>query len=151
MWSYDVSKFTTKPGENLYNEAKHHLAVKYSRVLQDIDHIKEALNRGFPICFGFSVYNSFETEEVANTGIMSMPKKDESLLGGHAVLAVGYDDTKKCIIVRNSWGKEWGDNGYFYMPYDFIIDSDLASDFWIVERVQDADVKGTIYSGPGDI
>ena len=144
LWPYDISKFTEKPSDKLYEEAKNHLAVKYSRVVQDIDHIKEALNRGFPICFGFAVYESFETEEVATSGIMPMPKKDEKQLGGHAVLAVGYDENKKVIIVRNSWGEEWGDKGYFYMPYDFINDPDLASDFWIVERVLDADFKGKI-------
>ena len=61
-----------------------------------------------------------------------MPSKNEKMLGGHAVLAVGYDDSKQVFIVRNSWGKEWGDNGYFYMPYAFITDKNMCSDFWSI-------------------
>ncbi|HBN08566.1 MAG TPA: hypothetical protein DD435_07915 [Cyanobacteria bacterium UBA8530] len=57
-------------------------------------------------------------KDVASTGIMPMPKPSEQVFGGHAVLAVGYDDAKKVLIVRNSWGSGWGDKGYFYMPYD---------------------------------
>lgn len=135
-WPYDTSKFTTKPPEQLYNDAKNHLAVKYHRVEQDLDHMKECLSRGFPFVFGFTVYESFESQEVANTGKMPMPKKGEEVLGGHAVMAVGYNDTTSEFIVRNSWGEEWGDNGYFYIPYEFMTSED-CSDFWVIERVKD--------------
>jgi C1A family cysteine protease len=70
---------------------------------------------------------------VAKTGKVPMPKKTEKMLGGHAVLAVGYDDTKKVFIVRNSWGSGWGDKGHFYMPYSYITNQDLAADFWSIE------------------
>ena len=136
-WPYDISKFTDKPGSALYTEAKHHTAIRYTRVIQDIVHIKQAIAEGFPVVFGFSVYESFESPEVAKTGIMPMPKKDEHLMGGHAVMVVGFDDSRKCVIVRNSWGESWGDKGYFYMPYAFIENSDLANDFWIVYKVMD--------------
>ena len=66
-----------------------------------------------------------------------MPSKDEKCLGGHAIMAVGYDDDKKVFIIRNSWGVEWGDKGYFYMPYEFILNKDLCSDFWVIQRIRD--------------
>lgn len=59
---------------------------------------------------------------------------DESVLGGHAVLAVGYDDGAKVLIIRNSWGDEWGDKGYFYMPYEYIENPSLAHDFWVIKK-----------------
>jgi hypothetical protein len=68
---------------------------------------------------------------------MSMPKPDEKQLGGHAVMAVGYCEAKQCMIVRNSWGEEWGEGGYFYMPYRFIRDPDYCSDFWTIRKVHD--------------
>jgi len=135
IWPYDVSKFTREPPEELYTIAHKYKSIKYSRICQDINHIKEALSSGFPIVFGFSVYDSFENTEVSSTGCMKMPQPIEKLLGGHTVLAVGYSEKDKVIIVRNSWGEEWGDKGYFYMPYDYITDIDLASDLWIIEQV----------------
>lgn len=136
-WPYDISKFTNEPGKELYDEAKHHLAVKYERVKQDLKHMKECLVEGYPFVFGFQVYESFESDEVAKTGNMPIPKEGEELLGGHAIMAVGYDDDKEVIIVRNSWGDSWGDRGYFYMPYDFITSSNYCSDFWVIKRVKD--------------
>ena len=87
------------------------------------------------MAFGISVYTSFMSDEVARTGIVPMPGPDESMEGGHAILGVGYDDSKKALIVRNSWGTEWGLQGYFYLPYDYITISDLASDFWTIRLV----------------
>ena len=89
------------------------------------------------VCFGFSVFESFESKETAKTGIMCMPGKDEKLLGGHAVMCVGFSDSKKKFIIRNSWGVNWGDDGYFYMPYEFMTNKDLCSDFWIIEKIKD--------------
>ena len=88
-----------------------------------------------PFVFGFTVFNSFESEAGAENGIMNMPSQNESLLGGHAVLAVGYDDNKEHFIVRNSWGTKWGDNGYFYMPYNYILNKKLATDFWTIQKI----------------
>ena len=136
-WPYDISQFTVEPPQKLYKEAQNHKAVKYERVHQDINHIKQVVHDGEPVVFGFAVYESFQSEETATTGKMVMPKKDEELLGGHAVMVVGYDDKEEVMIVRNSWGTEWGDKGYFYMPYDYIKNPDLCSDFWIIKRVED--------------
>ena len=80
------------------------------------------------------VYESFESPEVAQTGVMPIPQPGEQPLGGHAVLAVGYDDAKQVLIVRNSWGTAWGDGGYFYMPYAIVTELKLALDFWTIRK-----------------
>jgi len=133
MWPYDTNKFTDKPTEQCYTEAKNHLSIKYERLNQKLDEMKHCLNEGYPFVFGFVVYPSFEDPEVAKTGQMTMPKPDEKPIGGHAVMAVGYNDSH--IIVRNSWGANWGDQGYFYMPTDYIKDLNLCSDFWTLRKV----------------
>jgi C1A family cysteine protease len=65
-----------------------------------------------------------------------MPKPTENVLGGHAVLAVGYDDSKSAVLVRNSWGSGWGLNGYFWLPYDYITNPNLADDMWAISRME---------------
>jgi C1A family cysteine protease len=85
--------------------------------------------------FGFTVYESFEGDAVAKTGEVSMPGPSEKVLGGHAVVAVGYDDSTQRFIVRNSWGPGWGMGGYFTIPYAYLTDSNLADDFWTVRLV----------------
>lgn len=144
-WVYDISKFTVKPPADVYTDAKLAKAVKYARIdfssdktIDDrVAHLKKALQSGFPFVFGFKVYASFESDTVTKTGIVPMPTKGEKLLGGHAVCAIGYDDDKGAFIVKNSWGKDWGINGCFYMPYHYVADLDQADDFWVVKRVTD--------------
>ena len=135
-WPYVVSKFRTMPPKNCYTEALNNQALTYYSVKQNLSQMKGCLAEGFPFVFGFSVYESFETAIVAKTGIVPMPGKNESQLGGHAVLAVGYDETKKVFIVRNSWGSKWGMNGYFTMPYDYLLNPGLAADFWTVRLIE---------------
>ena len=127
MWKYDITKFTECPTQECYDYAKNHKSIEYKRVVQSLEQLKQCLIEGFPFIFGFNVYSSFETQEVADTGDMPMPKEDEELLGGHAVCAVGFDDNKQVFIVRNSWGDSWGDKGYFYMPYAFIINTNAST------------------------
>jgi len=90
------------------------------------------LSEGYPFIFGFAVYESFQTQDVAKTGFVRMPRKDERMLGGHAVMAVGFDQQKKRFLVRNSWGAKWGKKGYFTMPYEYL--ETLADDFWTVRK-----------------
>jgi C1A family cysteine protease len=135
LWPYSVRKFTRKPTNAAYKDAKRDRVSIYSRIQQTAKGIKGALAEGFPVNFGFSVYTSFEDESVAKSGIMMIPKPNEELLGGHAVLIVGYDDERQHYIVRNSWGTDWGDKGYFYMPYTFVHDRNYCADFWIVRAV----------------
>ncbi len=89
---------------------------------------------GFPVVFGFTAYESFDSDEVAKTGVVNMPLSGEPLLGGHAVLAVGYDDVAKRIIARNSWSPAWGMKGYFTMPYAYLTNRNLSDDFWVVRK-----------------
>jgi C1A family cysteine protease len=137
-WPYDITKYTEKPCENCYEIAKNHKSVSYQAVEQSIDQLRAAIISGFPVVFGFTVYDSFESPDVAKTGIMIMPKEGEKILGGHAVAIVGFDDIRNVFIVRNSWGDNWGDKGYFYMPYDFIKNREYASDFWVITKTIDS-------------
>ena len=124
------------PPTNCYSFAYKYRGITANQVAQNLTSFKQCLASGFPFVFGFTVYSSFESEEVAQTGIVPMPDtENEQVLGGHAVLAVGYDDASQCFIVRNSWGSSWGDNGYFYMPYAYITNPNLASDAWEITNV----------------
>jgi C1A family cysteine protease len=132
LWPYDVAKFAKKPPQTCYKSATKYTAVNYQSVTQDSNQLKGCLASGYPFVFGFTVYDSFESKTVAKTGNAPMPKKDEKTLGGHAVMAVGYDDSKQWFVVRNSWGPNWGMQGYFTLPYNYVGNSKLASDFWTI-------------------
>ena len=135
-WKYIVEKFTEKPPKKCYDDALKCTIKSYQRLTNtSLNQLQGCLAEGYPFVFGFTVYQSFNTEEVAKTGVMPLPKRKEKVLGGHAVTAVGYDDNKQVIIVRNSWGKEWGDKGYFYMPYAYITNNNLCDDFWTIRIV----------------
>lgn len=130
-WPYDISKFTSKPTAVCYKEGLKHRIVSYHR-LQTLSEMLNCLAEGFPFVFGFTVYESFESLKVAQTGLVPMPRKSERTLGGHAVMAAGYDQKQKRFIVRNSWGLGWGQVGYFTMPYAYF--ETLASDFWTIRQ-----------------
>ena len=132
FWPYDVYKFNRKPPKAVYEAAVPSKIDNYFRVLQDEGHIKACLAEGFPLVFGCTLFESFETEQVAKTGIMTMPMHSETPVGGHAVMLVGFEDSKRVWIVRNSWGAEWGDKGYFYMPFEYLLNSELAADLWTI-------------------
>lgn len=137
-WPYDISKFSVKPKHHCYDEASKHKITSYYRI-QALDEMRQCLADGYPFVFGFSVYESFESQQVAQTGIVQMPQSSDKQLGGHAVLAVGYDErdiNNKRFIVRNSWGPNWGMKGYFMIPYDYISNNNLADDFWTIRRGQ---------------
>jgi C1A family cysteine protease len=132
-WPYIISKFAVKPTAPCYKEALKRQIASYHRILT-LDEMRACLADGFPFIFGFTVYESFESPEVTKTGIAQMPQPDERSLGGHAVLAVGYDDTQKRFIVRNSWGTGWGQKGYFTIPYEYLSNRNLADDLWTIRR-----------------
>ncbi len=134
-WPYDVSEFAKKPPAAAYTDATQDLVTAYARVAQVLTQMQGCLAEGYPFVFGFTVYDSFESDTVAQTGIVPIPASGESVLGGHCVVAVGYDDTKRMFIIRNSWGNDWGLNGYCMMPYEYLIRSTLASDFWTIRSV----------------
>ncbi len=109
--------------------------VSYQRVTRSLPQLKGCLAEGFPFVFGFTVYESFESDEVRAGGVVPMPSSGEQVLGGHAVLAVGYDDGTQRFLVRNSWGTEWGQHGHFTMPYAYLTERNLSSDFWTLRAV----------------
>jgi len=134
-WPYDIGRFTDEPTGECYTAALANRALAYQRVPQTLNQMRGCLAHGFPFVFGFSVYESFEGAEVATTGVVPLPGASEALLGGHAVLAVGYDDASTRFVVRNSWGSGWGQDGYFTIPYSYLTDRGLASDFWTIAKV----------------
>lgn len=135
-WKYDINQFTVTPGYKAYTDAVKYEALVYQRITRNLTDMKTCIYDGYPFVIGFTVYDSFEGSEVAKAGMMTMPLKDEKVLGGHAVMVVGYDDDKQWFIVRNSWGSGWGDKGYFYMPYAYLMNKKLSSDFWTLRRVK---------------
>jgi C1A family cysteine protease len=134
-WPYVISKFAVKPPARAYKDAALDRAVSYQSIVQDLNQMKGCLASGFPFVFGFTVYESFETAVVAKTGHAPMPGWAERPVGGHAVMAVGYDDSSGWFIARNSWGPGWGMKGYFTLPYAYLIQPGLSSDFWTVRLV----------------
>jgi C1A family cysteine protease len=132
-WPYDIAKFATKPPKTCYTEALGYQILSYAR-LGALDEMRACLADGYPFVFGFSVYDGFETQQMAKTGVLDIPKKGEKMLGGHAILAVGYDDAAKRLIIRNSWGPKWGMKGYFTMPYGYVTNRNLSDDFWTIRR-----------------
>lgn len=133
-WPYSVGKFTTKPSDKCYTDAIQYEALTYLKLPQNKQEMMGCLAAGFPIVVGISVYDSFHDAD--KTGVVPMPSSSDSLLGGHAVMVVGYDINANHWIVRNSWGKSWGDKGYFYLPLDYLLNHKLSSDFWTLREVK---------------
>jgi C1A family cysteine protease len=142
LWPYDPKPFpgnvhlTKKPSVKCYKQALRHTAVQYERVPRVLAHMKACLASGYPFVLGFTVYESFESDEVATNGVMPMPAPREQVVGGHAVVAVGYDDKIARFRMRNSWGTGWGVKGYFTMPYAYLLNENLSDDFWKITLVK---------------
>ncbi|HLH21882.1 MAG TPA: C1 family peptidase [Chloroflexota bacterium] len=135
-WPYNIPNFAERPPGQCYADALKYRAVQYASVPRLLNQMKGCLASGLPFVFGFTVYDSFMSDAVAQTGEVPMPNlSTEQVQGGHAVGAVGYDDTQQRFIVRNSWGTGWGMQGYFTMPYAYLLDPQLASDFWRITLV----------------
>lgn len=135
VWPYIEARVLTRPTINCYAAAKKTLIKNYARIVQSMDAIGDTIAAGFPVTLGATLYESFESDEVARTGMVPMPAMSEKSVGGHATLIIGYDDERQLYEVRNSWGKEWGDHGYCWWPYSYVLDRNLCDDFWVVNTV----------------
>ena len=131
MWPYQIARFAKKPAARCYADGLRHRIMTYHRI-RTIDEMLACLADDFPFVFGFSVYESFESAKVARTGVMPVPEKTEKVLGGHAVMAVGYNLKDKRLLARNSWGAGWGKKGYFTMPFQCV--ETQADDFWTIRK-----------------
>jgi len=135
VWKYDIKKFAVKPPAVAYTDAKLDLVSAYLKVVQNLQQMQGCLADGYPFVLGFTVYESFESAAVAKSGVAPMPASGEKTVGGHCVVAVGYDDATRTFLIRNSWGTGWGMKGYCTLPYEYLLDPHLASDFWTIRTV----------------
>jgi C1A family cysteine protease len=134
-WPYEISQFDKCPSDVCYQEAEKHKALSVENIYPDLNSMKNSLFQGFPFVVGIEIFQEFESQQVAITGRVPMPTQESVSLGGHAVLVVGY--TPDSWIVRNSWGPRWGDKGYFYLPYAYLLNPVWSSDFWSITKVDE--------------
>lgn len=135
MWPYLVSQYARKPPRRCYDAARRTCALQYFRLHREPRALKTCLAEGIPFTLGVSVHKSFMSARVKHTGEVPMPHRGDRLLGGHAMLVVGYHDASQRFIVRNSWGRHWGAGGYCFLPYEFVLHPNLSWDFWMCSRV----------------
>lgn len=133
-WPYDVTKFKLPPPPNAYTDATKFKVNSYFAVRNNMNEVKSCLAQGYPVVIGMEVFKQFESPEAASTGIIRVPARNESPLGGHAVLLTGYQDNPTWkgggyFIVRNSWGSDWGLKGYFKVSFQYM-KSGYIFDFW---------------------
>ena len=140
-WPYKIEKFDEEPQAFCYAFAQSYKTTKYYRLdpagqgtEKTLEAVKKSLAAGLPPMFGFTVYSSIPADGDGK-GEIPFPGSGDSVEGGHAIVAVGYDDTKKvgkdtgALLIRNSWGTGWGDKGYGWLPYSYV-QQGLAVDFW---------------------
>lgn len=130
-WGYDITKYTQQPPRNAIIAAHTHIpGYQFLQVPQNLVSIKQALYSGYPVLIGLQLYTSFESDEVAKTGKVPMPDTTkETLLGGHCLNLISYNDTTQTFTGMNSWSDSWGDKGFFTIPYQYILDPNLGSDY----------------------
>src|SRR6266567_2210378 len=135
LYVYDINRFSIKPSDRAYHDGAFTLVDSYERINEEggarVLHAKLAIASGWPVNFGFTVYESFEGQETAHTGILRMPRQGESVVGGHAVWAWAWDDSRQAFRIRNSWEPDWGIGGDFWMPYQYFADNGLVTDLWV--------------------
>lgn len=128
---YDESKWDEEPTAYHYAFAQNFKAIEYLRLEGTPDVLRSCLDAGLPFIFGFTCFSSLDDRAVTKTGIIPFPRPRDRVTGGHAVLAVGYSDSH--VVIRNSWGVGWGDEGYGYLPWTYFDESHpLAEDCWVL-------------------
>lgn len=150
LWPYDDTPATTQPGgafppearvaqkptDAAYEQAHRFEVLSYRRIAPDLAHMKSCLAEDYPFALGLQVYPSFLTGPHQQATVIPLPGPDEQALGGHAVLAVGYDESKQWLVCRNSWGAAQADAGYFYLPYAYFDEGSRVGDLWSVRTVE---------------
>lgn len=134
---YIEHSFARKPSKTAYKQALKFTAIEYERLDNtNKGELVDCLLDKRPFTLGFAVYSSFESDEVARTGIVPMPDyKNDYPVGGHAVACVGYNADTDRFICANSWGDDWAVKGYFTIPAAYLCDANLADDFWVLKSV----------------
>lgn len=147
-WPFDEELVNEEPEEGAYDEAKNFLVEDMAQVPVDLDAWRQALAEGNPIVFGIALYKSFDAHR--KKGLVPMPSPSEAAReshDGHAMLCVGYSDPDKLFIVRNSWGDDWGDDGYCYIPYAYLTNPKYNDgDAWIIRRLDHFDIDESTWS-----
>ena len=136
LWPYEVERFAASPSAAYRERALHTRLVNVEALAHDLGSLLATLAAGYPIVFGVEVFESFE--RVDTGGVVPMPERDERELGGHAMLAVGYDRESGHFLVRNSWGEDWGARGYCWMPFDYLLDPTLCGEAFALRAVRRA-------------
>ena len=134
-WTYTEENLFKKPSVKAAKDALSCKGLKWEHVHQNNNALQQMLYAGNPIIFGISVYDSFESKEAAKTGMIPMPRSDETLLGGHGISMTGWSDKLGAYRCRNSWGTGWGDKGWFWLPYKYVEDPNLAADFKVITLI----------------
>lgn len=129
LWPYAPAKFAKRPPAKAFTAAKKQTVSSYQRITSH-DERMQCLADGFPFVLGFSCFASIDSDEVAKTGVLPMPGPKDKVIGGHAVVAVGYDRNAQTYLIRNSWGSDWALGGYFTMPFAYVDDTLLSDDHW---------------------
>lgn len=124
-----------QPPKECYIDAAEFRTVTYQRLVQHITQLRGCLAQGFPFVFGFTVFDSFFEANGSQKLVTPLPGAKDKAEGGHAVMAVGYDDDRQLFTVRNSWGPHEGQGGYFFMPYAYLLDTQLSGDFWVIQAI----------------
>ena len=140
-WPYNIEQFDAEPSAFCYAFAANYKSLIYYQ-LEGLEALKDSLAKGLPFTVGFSTFPSIHNVEVAQTGIIPMPQANEATSGGHAVMAVGYDDIKGALLVRNSWGQDWGEVGYGWLPYGYVTEG-LSEGFWVVTEMDFVDLQNS--------
>ncbi len=136
LWPYNISQFTVKPSQDAYTDGETRKSVDAASLAITQDAFLTTLAAGYPIVIGMQVFQSMESPEVAQTGMVPLPGPSEQDMGGHAVLVSGYDMSKQLLKVRNSWGAGWGDNGYFYLPFAYGFQYGYITDAAVIRQMQ---------------